>query len=185
MKQEHFDIIRLKPDAEISSFDCGDDDLNGFLANDAAAYQKERFAVTHILYPKLSEGAPQIAAYFCLLTDKIVFDPSDEEQRKAWKAFNKANKIHFKKHRKTYPSVKIGRLAVSTAFAGQGVGRFILSHIIYKISQMDDIGCRFITVDAYNSAFDFYLKNDFRFLSSDDDGEQTRVMYLDIKRFDI
>jgi hypothetical protein len=65
--------------------------------------------------------------YFSLLTDKLVFDPSDEEERKAWKAFNKQNKIHFNKHRKTYPSVKIGRLAVANAFAGQGLGRHMIN----------------------------------------------------------
>jgi hypothetical protein len=38
-------------------------------------------------------------------------------------------------------------------------------------------------MDAYRSAFDFYLKNDFRFLSDDDEDDETRVMYFDIKRF--
>jgi hypothetical protein len=29
--------------------------------------------------------------------------------------------------------------------------------------EMDNIGCRFITVDAYKDALDFYLKNNFNF----------------------
>ena len=48
---------------------------------------------------------------------------------------------------------------------------------------MNSIGCRFITVDAYRDAFDFYLKNNFNYLFDDDSNEKTRLMYLDIKRF--
>ncbi|MDR3269399.1 MAG: GNAT family N-acetyltransferase [Tannerella sp.] len=179
---EGYTLVQLKPDAILAPFDCGDDDLNGFLANDAATYQKERFAVTHLLIFEAAEKT-QIAGYFCLLTDKLVFDPSDKEQRIVWKTFNKQNKIHFNKHRKNYPSVKIGRLAIANVFAGQGLGRYLMGRIIYMINNIDNIGCRFITVDAYRSAFDFYLKNDFRFLSDDDEDDETRVMYFDIKRF--
>jgi hypothetical protein len=183
MKTEDFVLVRLDSDAVVALFDCGNDDLNDFLINDAALYQKERFAVTHVIVPLCNAGTIQIAGYFCLLTDKLAFDPSDEKQRKAWKTFNKQNKIHFNKHRKTYPSIKIGRLAVATTFAKQGLGRYIMSCIIYIIISIDNIGCRFITVDAYKSAFDFYLKNDFRFLSSEDESEETRVMYFDLKRY--
>jgi len=182
MNTEDFEIIRLDTEIAVAAFDCGDEDLNGFIANDAADYQREKFATTHLLVTN-NKMQTQIAGYFCLLTDKIVFDPSDEEQRKDWKAFNKQNKIHFKKHRKNYPSIKIGRLAISLNFAGQGLGRFLIMRIVYLINNLIDVGCRFITVDAYNSAFDFYLKNGFSFLTQEDEGDETRVMYLDIKRF--
>jgi GNAT superfamily N-acetyltransferase len=177
-----FVLSRLDPDDNVAEFDCGDADLNGFLSNDAAKYQKERLAVTHILILPANDLS-QIAGYFCLLTDKLVFDPTDEEQRKAWKNFNKKNKIHFNKHRKTYPAVKIGRLAVASAFAGKGLGRQMIARIVTMIIGMDNIGCRFITVDAYKDALDFYLKNDFNYLSDEDENEQTRLMYFDIKRF--
>jgi hypothetical protein len=47
--------------------------------------------------------------------------------------------------------------------------------------QKTDIGCRFLTVDAYNIALDFYLKNEFQFISSQDENEATRLMYYDLK----
>jgi GNAT superfamily N-acetyltransferase len=177
-----FVIARLDPEAGIATFDCGDTDLNDFLINDAAIYQKERLAVTHLLALRAGETT-EIAGYFCLLTDKLVFDPSDGESRKFWRAFNKTNKIHFHKHRKTYPAIKIGRLAVSTTFTGKGLGSLLIDHIIAMVIAMNNIGCRFITVDAYKNAFDFYLKNNFDYLSDDDENEQTRLMYFDIKRF--
>ena len=40
-------------------------------------------------------------------------------------------------------------------------------------------GCR-LTVDAYVQATSFYLKNDFTFLSSEDENQRTRLMYFDL-----
>jgi ribosomal protein S18 acetylase RimI-like enzyme len=45
-----------------------------------------------------------------------------------------------------------------------------------------DYGCRFLTVDAYEQAFGFYQKLGFEFLSSEDEEQPTRQMYLDLKR---
>lgn len=51
--------------------------------------------------------------------------------------------------RKTYPSVKIGRLAVSKDYDNKGVGRAILDFIKHAFTNGNRTGCRFITVDAY------------------------------------
>jgi GNAT superfamily N-acetyltransferase len=182
MDQKEFYAIRLNPEGVITSFDCGDVDLNNFLIKDAAAYQKERLAVTHLLITTV-DNITHIAGYFCLLTDKLIFDPSENERRKVWRIFNKKNKMHFNKHRKTYPAIKIGRLAVANTFASKGLGSQLIDHIIAMALALNNIGCRFITVDAYKNAFDFYLKNDFDFLSDEDKDEEIRLMYIDLKRF--
>lgn len=46
-------------------------------------------------------------------------------------------------------------------------------------------GCRFITVDAYNypATINFYKKNGFDFLTSQDEKEDTRSMYFDLMTF--
>ncbi|MDE5559710.1 MAG: GNAT family N-acetyltransferase, partial [Bacteroidales bacterium] len=41
-------------------------------------------------------------------------------------------------------------------------------------------GFRFVTVDAYAKAIPFYLKRDFVFLSAEDEGQRTRLMYFDL-----
>ena len=43
---DKIEIVRLKEDTPISSFDCGDNDLNDFLLNDAKNYLKSMLAVT-------------------------------------------------------------------------------------------------------------------------------------------
>ena len=42
-------LIKLSSDTIIKPFDCGDQDLNEFLLNDAINYQKELMAVTYLL----------------------------------------------------------------------------------------------------------------------------------------
>jgi hypothetical protein len=172
-------VIKLTPDVELQPFDCGDDDLNNFLHNDARNYSRELLAVTYLVH---CEDA--LLAYFCLFMDKIVFDfvGKDDPIRKGWKTFNKLNKIHFNKQRKTYPAVKIGRLGVSIDSKGYGIGRYILEVIISMILGTQNFGCRFITVDAYRNAFGFYQKLGFKFLSEEDIDQDTRQMYLDLTR---
>jgi hypothetical protein len=171
--------VKLDLNVEIKPFDCGDTDLNGFLFDDAKNYYEDFMGVTYLV-----EYNQKLAAYYCLFNDKIVFDFSNKKdpKRKEWQNFNKKNKIHFKKQRKTYPAVKIGRLAVTFNLKEKGIGSFILDIVEGMLITKRDIGCRFITVDAYRNAFGFYLKNGFEFLSTEDESDNTRLMYYDLKQ---
>lgn len=173
---ENIVLNRLNQDYEIKPFDCGDADLNGFLFDDAKNYLSELMATTYLM-----ETENLTVAYFCLLNDKVVFDTSDAKEKSFWNRFNRKNRIPNHKRRQNYPAVKIGRLAVSEEFSRQGVGRFILDTVKSILLNKSDIACRFITVDAYDTAFDFYEKNGFHYLSDEDKGKQTRLMYFDLK----
>ena len=59
-------LVPLTPDYPLVAFDCGDNDLNRFLLDDAKHAQELRIANTFIL-----EDNGRIAAYFCLLNDRI------------------------------------------------------------------------------------------------------------------
>ncbi len=69
-------LVPLTPDYSLVAFDCGDDDLNRFLLDDAkhaqviglaaSLVEELRIANTFIL-----EDEGRIAAYFCLLNDRI------------------------------------------------------------------------------------------------------------------
>ncbi|MDR1459615.1 MAG: GNAT family N-acetyltransferase [Bacteroidales bacterium] len=163
----------------IETFDCGVPDLNAFLRDDAMHYYKERMAITYIL-----TYGEQVAAYYCLLNDKVTFDTAQENERSFWNRFNRKNRIPNSKRRQNYPAVKLGRLAVSIHFKGEGIGSFILDGVKQMLIRKTDTGCRFLTVDAYSAATDFYLKNEFQYKSSRDEDENTRLMYYDLKRND-
>ena len=91
-------------------------------------------------------------------------------------------KVPNSKRRKTYPAVKIGRLAVAKQYAGFGIGRLIIDAVrMMYINELHRAGCRFVTVDAYRSALSFYERNDFKYLTTKDIEDETRTMYFDLK----
>lgn len=149
--------LQLTKDTNIKQFKCADSDLNDFLYEDAKHFQTELMAVTYLLeYPEQDKTV----AYFSLLADKITFNPDDKG------VWNKLNRnIPNSKRRKSYPAVKIGRLAVSEEFAHCGLGTFLLDNIKYAFANVKRLGCRFITVDALNSAVGFYKRNGFLFFT--------------------
>ena len=155
MALEDYYFIPLKADSEIKPFKCKDDDLNGFLFEDARKYLADLMAVTY-LWEDLPNN--KTVAYFSLLNDKITFDP---EQRSIWNRLSR--RVPNPKRRKDYPAVKIGRL--------------------YTFTHGNRTGCRFITVDAYQDAVGFYQQCGFDFLSAKDEKDKTRSMYYDLKRF--
>ncbi|MDR2692503.1 MAG: GNAT family N-acetyltransferase [Dysgonamonadaceae bacterium] len=169
-------IMRLEEDTALVSFECGDTDLNDFLLNDAKNYLKSMLAVTYLL--KIND---ETVAYFCLSYDGLTRSAILREEEKA--LWNKVGrKIPNSKRRRTYPAVKIGRLAVSKKYSGLGIGRLIIKAVVMMyLTEQHHAGCRFITVDAYRSALSFYEKNNFRFLTTKDLEDDIRTMYFDLK----
>ncbi len=167
--------IQLSSETEIKPFKCAEDDLNGFLFDDAKHFQKELMAVTYLIEDNEKNLT---VAYFSLLADKITFNP---DETTVWNKLNR--KIPNSKRRRNYPALKIGRLAVNEMYAGTGVGTFVIDSIKYAFTSVKRLGCRFLTVDALSSATKFYEKNGFQFFTELDKAEETRLMFYDLKNF--
>lgn len=149
-------LIPLTPDYELTEFDCGDNDLNDFLLEDAKNFLQKRIANTFIL-----ENDGRIAAYFCLLNDKVSrLEVTNSRWRKIKDSFPDGKRF------RSYPSIKIGRFAVSTAYRDKHIGSDLMSLLkdLLKTEQ-NRSAFRFITVDAYLSAIPFYEKNGFNQLT--------------------
>ena len=110
--------IQLSSETPIKPFKCAEDDLNGFLFEDAKHFQEQLMAVTYLIE---DTGRGITVAYFSLLADKITFNP---EEKSVWNKLNR--NIPNLKRRRSYPAVKIGRLAVNEEYAGAGMGTFVL-----------------------------------------------------------
>lgn len=167
--------IQLSSETEIKPFKCAEEDLNGFLFDDAKHFQNELMAVTYLLE---DHERNVTVAYFSLLADKITFNP---EEKVVWNRLNRS--IPNPKRRRNYPALKIGRLAVNENYAGEGVGTFVLDSIKYAFTTVKRLGCRFLTVDALKSATHFYEKNGFQFFTEQDKHDETRLMFFDLKNF--
>ena len=157
----------------LHSFDCGDDDLNDFLLNDARYYDEQMLAHTYVFVEK-----SEIVAYYCLLNDKISQTDLDKS---LWRKLRK--NIPHEKHYDSYPAVKIGRFAISQQYAGNHLGTSIIDSIKLKLFEnLEYSACRFLTVDAYRGALPFYEKNGFLpLLKNPDETQPTIPLYFDLK----
>jgi len=164
-------VVPLTLDYKLTAFDCGDSDLNEFLLEDAKHFLEKRIANTFIL-----DDNGRIAAYFCLLNDKIsCLEITNSQWRKIKDSFPDGKQF------RSYPTVKIGRFAVSLDYRGRNIGTELMSGLKYLLNtERSHSAFRFLTVDAYLSAIDFYRKNGFRELTKKDEDEQTRLMFFDM-----
>lgn len=173
-----YKIRKLGLHDNIEQFDCGDEDLNDFIINDAPLYRKTLLAVTYVLENK---ATGKVVAYFSVANDRISIKdfPSNTD-------FNRFRKHKFvnDKRLKSYPAIKICRLGIDKSVQGKQIGTFLIDFVGTLFVTDNKSGCRFLTVDAYSQAIPFYLKNDFVFLSSEDENQRTRLMYFDLSDID-
>lgn len=170
-----FEFVQLTKDTPLLPFVSEDEDLNNFLTEDAKNYSADLMAVTYLFIDKKKQ---QTVAYFSLLNDKMAYDP---RERSLWNRLNRL--IPNNKRRRNYPSAKIGRLAVAKEYARKGLGSQIVEFIEAFLVKNPKLGCRFLTVDAYSGATDFYRKNDFEYFTMLDSLDSTRLIYFDLKPF--
>lgn len=165
------DLERLTSEHNISRFECGDSDLNEFLCDNALYFKEQRIANTYVL---VDNG--QIAAYFCLLNDKV---SQEESSNNKWKKLKKG--FPEGKQFSSYPAIKIGRFAVSSSYRGLNLGSILMNRIKKLLNSNPNYSAfRYLTVDAYLSAIDFYEKNDFKILSPQSVDKETRLMFFDM-----
>lgn len=162
-------IVRLTQEHVFKPFDCGEEDLNDFLLKDAKFYAQGLVAVTYII-----EDDDMTVAFFSLSNDRISLAESDKA---TWRRI-RSNFPH-RKHRSDYPAVKIGRLGVNINAQHQHIGTDILDFVKHTFITNNRTGCRFITVDALQSALSFYERNGFKPLRKENKGD-TVPMYYDL-----
>ena len=176
---EGLSFFQLKENYPIKPFDCEDDDLNDFLFNKALLYQKELLATTFIV-----EDKERTLGYYSVLNDSLQLKEEDFPSKSKYKKFLSHLIPHPKRHLKSVPAVKIGRLAVDKSCKGKGLGKIMIRTVISNCLRLNDNqACRLITVDAYKQAIPFYQRMGFEFLSNTDKDDTTRLMFLDLTSF--
>ncbi len=131
---------------DLSKFDCGDEDLNDFIKNDAFVYQEKKIATTILFFYE-----DNLIGFLSVAADSLRLNLDEKE----------SYAIHQKKL-EDVPAVKLARLAVDQNYQKQGVGTNILKWCVgYALECSDKIAIRFITVDAYPEKVNFYQKFNF------------------------
>ena len=175
MDKNNIQLRRLGENDKVVQFDCGDADLNDFIITDAPLYYKVRLATSYIL-EDVENG--NVIGYFSLAHDRISLTdfPSNSAYNRFRKQFFAQGKMF-----KSYPALKICRLATDKKYKGDGMGTMMVNLIIGSYRNDNKAGCRFITVDAYSDALPFYYKQGFLPLSKEDEDAETRLLYFDLE----
>ena len=172
-------VLVLTENHSIKPFDCEDDDLNEFLFEEAIPYRKEKLATTFVV-----ENNERTLGYYSLLNDSLQLREDMFTSKSQFRKFLRELMPYPKRHLKTIPALKIGRLAIDKTFKGKGLGSVIMANIISRCIKMnEEQACRLITVDAYKQAVPFYQKMGFKFLIEGDKDDTTRLMFLDLTSF--
>lgn len=149
----------LTADHDLEEFDCGEPALNDWLKQ-RALKNESRFSRTYVLCDD-----NRVVAYFCISAGAVERSAAPGRLRR-----NAPDSI---------PVSVIGRLAVSTAYAGRGLGADILSDALRRIAvASQSIGIGAVLVQAKDeSAKRFYLAC-AEFVEYPEDG---RMLFLPIE----
>jgi GNAT superfamily N-acetyltransferase len=180
------DFLVLSEEQLITDFDCGNADLNDFFNQDAVHFKNQMLARTGFF--QHNETGKVVCAFSLSPNGLKASDLPGNRRKKV------TNLIPREKTLKSYPAFLIGRLAVASDFAGQGVGSQLMEFIkSYCFDFFPDF-CRFLVGDAYNepAVLTFYQKNKFTSVFSTEEQEQesskqniteplrTRYMFFDM-----
>jgi len=160
----------IEPSDKVTGLSLGHEDfapLKAFIQKKAKIYQENSFARTYGLF-----AGSKLIGYVTLICGEILTEtpqsviPPDQVYEY-----------------KTFPAVKIARLAVDHRYRGKKLGEQLVSFSVgvVKNAIMPHVGCRFIVVDSKKSAVSFYEKVGFTLLNTPSNKAlEQPVLYLDL-----
>lgn len=167
-------VVELSEIYGLSKFDCGDQDINEFIKQEALVHQKESIAQTFLFIYK-----DQILGFCSLAADAIYLDQEEK--------VNAIPNIGHMKHYSQYPAVKLARFGRDSKYRGQQIGsELILKWVVAHVRSLK-VAVRFLTLDAYPHRMGYYenagfLKNQHKHYKRKEG--QNISMRLDLKLSD-
>lgn len=125
---------------DVENFDCGDEEMNIFLREEASAEQAMGMNSTVLLYYQGS-----LAAFCSVCCDAIPLSDTEREEE--------GITVHYRA-----PAIKIARLGRDEKYHGLGMGQVLVDYVKDMASELSKsrLGVRFITTDAYANRVDYY-----------------------------
>ena len=165
-------LRQLQPDDDVSDFRVGPEKyrpLEVFLVQAAKRFHKRNLARTYVL----GADRRQIVAYLTLVCGEVELQAGKSPAAE-----------HDKSYRyKSYPAVKIARLAVDERYRGKALGKMLVTLAlgIAKDQVCPAVGCRFVTVDAKSDAVKFYERLGFSFLETEQNRQRSEpILFVDL-----
>lgn len=148
---DRFRTERLDPKRhDRTAFSCGEPSLDRYLREQARQDMANRLAIAYVLTESTNRST--IVGYYTLSTYGI--DAGEIPPDLARKVGRY----------RELPAVLIGRLAVSSAAQGRGIGAtLVLDALARSLALGEEAGCLFVVVDAIDDrAIAFYERHGFR-----------------------
>jgi len=151
---------------EIDESNADEKELKAFLIEDALDQEKMEISATYLWF---FNPTNELLGYLTLLTDAIKIQGTSLRERFTDQGVNY----------KTLPAIKIGRLCVNRKYRKRGIGKKMIVFSMKKLLEIsEDVGCRFIVVDAKRGAAHFYKRLEFDILKEREKG--VIYMYYDM-----
>jgi GNAT superfamily N-acetyltransferase len=144
-------VEKLGAAHDLTSFDCGNEELNGFLRRRALASQQANSAQTYVV-----RRGEAVVGYYSLTVGAVGHAEAPERIKKAMPRY-------------PIPVLILARLAVDKRLQGQGLGRGLLKDALPRTARAADIvGIRALLVHAKDDAAKaFYERYDFERSATD------------------
>ena len=157
-------IEKLRRDHVLTSFDCGQADLNSWLLKHALQNQGASAAQTYL---GLVDG--ELVGYYSLAVGQVEYAEAPERLQKGLA-------------RHPVPIMLLARLAVHKDWQGKGIGKALLKDAVLRTMQAADIaGIRALAVHAKDDQARRYYEQ-FDFLASPTDPLHLFVLLKDLQR---
>lgn len=142
-----WNITRLSPQHDRTSFDCGQPSLTDWLRSYASQYEKKGLARTYVA---TRPGQASVLGYYAITNHHVVYDQLSPDHAKGLPQIS-------------VPVVLLGRLAVDQGVQRVGLGSNLLIDALRRTLFLADIiGIRAVEVDAIDDrARRFYLSFGF------------------------
>lgn len=142
------DIRKYELGEELPEFDCGKSWFNDFInTSEVEEYQRKQLGRTWLVY---LDG--EFAAYFCLSPNSMTQDDYDPE--------NAAGARGLYDGPFDMPARLLGHLAVDEQFKNDGLGEYLLKHVIVRTEETDT-PYRVIILHSHADVIEFYQKYGF------------------------
>jgi len=157
-----FELLNKSHDR--SSFNCGVQSLDIYLATRSGQEQRQNIAFPYVM--TLGDES-RVLGYYTLSATSVPLDSLP-------KAIKKVT------HYDVVPGVLIGRLAIDKSLQGQGVGKLLLIDALRRIGRSSDFAILVVVVDPKDQdAVQFYQK--FGFVSLSGAGDRMFLPFKTIK----
>jgi GNAT superfamily N-acetyltransferase len=146
-------IRHLQRSDQRSTFDCGNEALNDWLAHRAGQFERKNLARTYVL---MEASGTLVVGYYAISNHSVSFESLPTEQSKGLP-------------RMSLPAVLLGRLAVDRSAQGRGLGSLLLIDALRRAQYVSEqVGIRAVEVHAIDeTARTFYVKHGFMPLLDD------------------